>query len=160
MTLPWYQSVDMELYIQLFYTFYFCFIFALTLVLYAWYFDVKEFKDNFIWFCYLPYGQTEGLCILDTNWFVNEMILLAILIVASIKLRKRVAKSYIKTFRAVKRNKNRASRSVGESKYRTIIAVQATNSVIPRLILIFLDFMYCSMATYGVYVYAVSRAKI
>ncbi len=88
------------------------------------------------------------------------MILLVLLIVASIKLRKGVAKSYIKTFRAVKRNKNKASRGLGESKYRTIIAVHATNSIIPRFVLVFLDFSYCSMAVYGFYVYAISMPTI
>ena len=91
------------------------------MILYAWFFDDKDFKDHFLWFCYLPYGAKDGICIIDTNWFVIEMVLLALLIITSIKLRKKVAKSYLRTYRAVKRNKD--SKESGAPKYRTLIAV-------------------------------------
>lgn len=37
------------------------------------------------------------------------------------------------------------------------MAVKATNSVIPRLILVLLDVAYCAMGIYGVYKYIINK---
>lgn len=60
------------------------------MTLYFWFLDDKQFND-FIW----PY----------INWYILHFVVLTLEIVGCLQIKKRVATSYIKTYRWLKLNK-------------------------------------------------------
>jgi hypothetical protein len=96
--LTWYQLVDMEMYIQKAYYMYYCVLFAFSITTYFWYFFDESYKTKIDW------------GIMRVSWFVQSFVFLIIQIILCDYLIKRVSRSYLRTYRCVRRNKQQKKR--------------------------------------------------
>lgn len=69
-------------------------------------------------------------------------------ILLSFTLHKKVRKSYIKTYRWLKKNPNKES-----GMFRTALEVLAPSKRSLRLGIVLLDFLYCGFGAYGLWIY-------
>ena len=69
-------------------------------------------------------------------------------ILLSFTLHKKVRKSYIKTYRWLKRNGDK-----GSGMFRTALEVLAPSKRSLRLGIILIDLLYCGFGIYGLYIY-------
>jgi hypothetical protein len=82
------------------------------------------------------------------SWFVIHFIIVILEILFSFTLHKKVRKSYIKTYRWLKKNQNREY-----GMFRTALEVLAPSKRSLRLGIVLVDLLYCSFGIYGLWIY-------
>ena len=83
----------MELYIQKVYYLYYCVLLAVSITSYFWFFFANEYKNSRI-----NWGP------LRLSWFVQSFIMVGIQIVMCDNLGGKVSRSYLRTYRWVRKN--------------------------------------------------------